>query len=124
MEKQYQEARRLISECKPCPLKYEVWCSIAVFYEILALTKRNAEEIRQAKDEAMKYAKDAQDMQERECIQLVKGRLNGQNNVMAIAGGRRSSTAQDLFPDLLIELCVSRLFWGLGAGWGGLLAKR
>ena len=43
IEKMYQEARRLICQCKPCPLKYEVWCAITVFFECSAHSKRDAD---------------------------------------------------------------------------------
>ena len=100
VEKDYQEARRLICECKPCPLKYEVWCAIAVFYECLALTEDNAGDRRQTMAEAIKFAKEAQDMHEYEKIELEKGRQNGQSNIEAIVNHQWSSAAQGLFPGL------------------------
>ena len=40
VEELYCVMRRLICQCKPCPLKYEIWIASAVFYECLTISKR------------------------------------------------------------------------------------
>merc|ERR1712142_74045 len=97
IEKMYQEARRLICQCKPCPLKYEVWCAITVFFECSAHSKRDADTKGATMKEALKYAAEAELMLTRESIEIGKSRQNIQRNLDSIKKGEPSSTALKIF---------------------------
>ena len=95
VEKMYQETRRLICQCKPCALKFEVWCSFAVFLECYALAKTDAAAKTETMRDAKKYAFEAAAMLKKEG--MIKSRQNIKKDIDAIIDGEPSATAKKIF---------------------------